>query len=76
MDANDPIDLLSGPHLECAVTETYTLRGADLWRVLELARDDCEVRVKVDWNGIDARAWDMSFVPMDLTHVRQNYLYR
>ncbi len=59
----DPLDIISGPHLEASVTETYTLRAGDLWRVLELAKEGGEVRVKFDWNGvINSRAWDMSYV--------------
>jgi hypothetical protein len=63
---SDLIDPHAGPTLEVAVTEIHTARACDLWRVLELARPDgVEVRVKFDWNGINSRAWDMSFVPWE-----------
>jgi hypothetical protein len=59
------VDELSGPTLEIRYMEILYGRGADLWEILLLAKPDCETRIRIDWNGINARAWDMSFVPWD-----------
>lgn len=57
----DPLDEVLGPTLE--ITARHLSRAGDLWSILDLAEEGREVRVTVDWNGINARNWDMSFVP-------------
>jgi hypothetical protein len=54
---------ISGPTLEISITTTQLIRAGDLWSILQQASEAGDVRVKVDWNGINARAWDQSFVP-------------
>jgi hypothetical protein len=52
-----------GPAIEAQVTTVHVVNACDLWEMLNLATLGTEIRVKVDWNGINARAWDQSFVP-------------
>ena len=68
-DPPAPPDELLGPTLEVRVTTTHICRASDVYgKLAELweAAQGGEVRAVWDWNGINARPFDMSFVPLVL----------
>jgi hypothetical protein len=62
-DQSEPLDELMGPHLELRVTKTRSVRATTLWEDLKKISAEGDTSVALDWNGINARNWDMSFVP-------------
>ena len=58
------IDDFNGPTLEAHISSKRVMRAGCMWDILMLSDGFGEVRITLDWNGMNARNWDQSFVPL------------
>ena len=63
----------TGPTIGYSLTYDGVCMAVDMWEIIYQAHERAErgeVRIKWDWNGMNARPYDMSFVPMILVDRR------
>ena len=60
-------DDFTGPTIGYVMTYNDVCMAVDLYEIIYQAHERAErgeVRLKFDWNGMNARPYDMSFVPL------------